>query len=664
MMASFFLFSFFNLIIIHRLHVVVSLDSKNETHIERASKRNNEKEQQRRTLFSSFATSRYNKYYSDYEIQKIIQDFRSKYELVDGVDLELQIIEVDNDSSKDGTPSHTININGGKYSLDGLQPMNSLVPWATHRVDGVDVPFGISWQNEPLTWVGETDDESTIVVQKNPQDGQIQTIDLLTLEGIDYYMAAVTPAVFAPITSSIRKQRGKFDKGPILSTRALRAKNNSRRASKNHKLHPSSKHGPSTLSSRVKPQHDNQHHRTLQARCPNYEAKIAMAYDSAFCASAGGNSAAAEASLRLIFEKTATMYQNQGVCTTLQIVHIEGYCDANIDPFKPGIARQDIGCSGNEGTVQFFKTWTQNNPPPVDGGVASYHLFFHDPDFPGDAYGCANQDALCNNAHGVSNMGFTNENFRRAALFAHELGHNFGPQHVPDTGEPDYIMESVGFGEHTWSRTNLDVLSAKLPTYECIALNEEPTAAPTSPPTKATVSTSSPTNPPTAATAATPGPVEPTTGMSLQLQASNLCLNMPLSIVRGESDELKVWDCKSNERRQMFEQDGKFFKSVYDPTKCLSIRGTNSTHPRVVHNGAPARLLDCGATAEPEQQWWSWVSSRSVLGGTVGELQSLWSANDVPKCLRGGPDKGYPARVRNCNNVNNDPSLFLWLMKN
>jgi len=154
--------------------------------------------------------------------------------------------------------------------------------------------------------------------------------------------------------------------------------------------------------------------------------------------------------------------------------------------------------------------------------------------------------------------------------------------------------------------------------------------------------------------------------VALHLQGSNLCLNINDRVRDGESDKLKIWNCKGNERQRfrVSLDDGTIrpIVSIMNTTlkKCLTLEGNEETGD--AHNNAPITIKDCanGSTDADElmilKQRWQWVEDGNDQFN--GRMRSQWRNE---KCLKGHTEIGKTARVYNCRK--RDAPVF-WNMAN
>jgi len=158
--------------------------------------------------------------------------------------------------------------------------------------------------------------------------------------------------------------------------------------------------------------------------------KVAIAYDTSFCAAHGGTDSGAINEIENIMAQAAVAYEQ--IFVNLEVSHIEGYCDLSVDPFADMVTLNLSGC-GNTGLLQEFKAWWNTNRADVDKNLA--HLFsgteLECVGFGQCVVGCGYTGVLIRPVFGyaVSHVTFTENANLRTVLIAHETGHNFAAEH-------------------------------------------------------------------------------------------------------------------------------------------------------------------------------------------------------------------------------------------
>ena len=185
--------------------------------------------------------------------------------------------------------------------------------------------------------------------------------------------------------------------------------------------------------------------------------ELALAYDSSFCSGMGGAEDASFNEIIRIVSVASLKYNQAGLCASIVITHLEGYCDPNKDPYKKFVDTQISGCAGtcnDYGLLdQFQEFWTSDREDVIRDTA---HLFIGTPlDCDSSCLvGCAYSNVVCRKfGYGVEHLTYTDSIDIRATLFAHELGHNAGASHTSTS----YIMNkyienaSRGFSEQSIS---------------------------------------------------------------------------------------------------------------------------------------------------------------------------------------------------------------------
>jgi hypothetical protein len=192
--------------------------------------------------------------------------------------------------------------------------------------------------------------------------------------------------------------------------------------------------------------------KSVRASCSSLRnIRIAIAYDSSFCTSFGGADGAEREVERIVAVASTSWYSRPGLCVQLEIVNLEGHCNSETDPYNRGDI--ESGCSGF-GMLDYFENYWNTHRSNVSRDAA--HLFRARPfsDWP---FGCAYDRSLGESfAYGVNAFPSTMSAVRRAVLFAHELGHNAGADHIDPT-EGDFIMDpGISGGKDGFSQASKD----------------------------------------------------------------------------------------------------------------------------------------------------------------------------------------------------------------
>jgi hypothetical protein len=373
-----------------------------------------------------------------------LRNFKKVHGLKGDANLEVQTISREN----------TFVANGKKYSLDRLKPMELYAEGATCTLD--------SSATEKLSSTAASNifirrDENDFVMVTMDMKGNAQTIDVYNSNGSYIYMAAISPGVlatikpqhFGPVLLSKYNNAALAHDTILVPVPEKRAVNNQPKQPQNIKSSQSDGGRPS------------------EKKCTSYNViDLAVVYDSTFCAQEGGEQKARD-SVESIIAKVSVVYQT--ACTKVKISHIEGYCDTSLDPYREGIDLGSIGCNDDlpRGLLDVFREYWKTNRSHVQRDTA--HLFYAQ-DFPGTTIGCAYVDVLCDQdyGYGANDMSYTTDLNFRAFLVAHELAHNTGLGHLPQSSESFIMNPSLGPGEKVWTSKSIQYLSSQIQNNECI----------------------------------------------------------------------------------------------------------------------------------------------------------------------------------------------------
>ena len=177
--------------------------------------------------------------------------------------------------------------------------------------------------------------------------------------------------------------------------------------------------------------------RELQAACSSLQViEIAIVHDSSFCAKYGGSASAAQSRVEAIVALASQRYYEvPGLCKTLQISSIDGYCNLSTDIYRNVI--------NNENLLSIFQNhWNENEQ---DRRRDTAHLFSGTDYSAGNGIGKAFVGAACNleSAYGINWITFSMDLSQQANLFAHELGHNAGANHFGSGRNTGNVMNTV-----------------------------------------------------------------------------------------------------------------------------------------------------------------------------------------------------------------------------
>lgn len=153
--------------------------------------------------------------------------------------------------------------------------------------------------------------------------------------------------------------------------------------------------------------------------------ELAIAYDSTFCAkfsTASNPEEATNNAIQTIINDVSMKYQQIGLCTKVQISHLEGYCIPSIDPYRELLLASGASIDANNpgacNALSKTANYWFNNREYVRRDAM--HLF-HNFQFPSsnNIIGCAYLRSLCRNfGFGVDRVGYTNNGILRNVLVA------------------------------------------------------------------------------------------------------------------------------------------------------------------------------------------------------------------------------------------------------
>jgi len=158
------------------------------------------------------------------------------------------------------------------------------------------------------------------------------------------------------------------------------------------------------------------------------------------------------------------MYENQGVCTKIKISHMEGFCNSWSDPYRGAVDTNKV-CVDDYDILKAFKNFWNENRKEVRRDTA--HLFYGR-DLEGTTIGCAYVGTLCKNSYGygVNQLTYSGDLNQRASVFAHELAHNIGLEHVNEEGK--IMSANVTAGDLTWTSSSIRSIQKELSNVACV----------------------------------------------------------------------------------------------------------------------------------------------------------------------------------------------------
>lgn len=197
--------------------------------------------------------------------------------------------------------------------------------------------------------------------------------------------------------------------------------------------------------------------------------EIALAYDSTYCGHFGGDEEKADESILLLTEYVSQMFQQQGLCTILQISHLEGHCSEAEDPYIEILSTNKSGCTTSEeedddshdhkniGALNLLANYWAINKSHIHRDVM--HLLVGrglecGPDGQTCVVGCAHASTLCDTtkSYGINYLTFTDNNLIQANILAHEIAHNCGASHIQRDGYlmyPSVQAKHISFSEES-----------------------------------------------------------------------------------------------------------------------------------------------------------------------------------------------------------------------
>ena len=357
--------------------------------------------------------------------------------------------------------NNTVSLNGHEYSLNSLNEYSIRSPGFVHTVDGKEAPT----VPQGLLWKGQGENGASVLLVRNEngtpnhiaiKDGDSMT-SLCSMPGDSSgAMVAISAADYDyDLMNSMYRYgedvqvsvegRGTYNDNPDGIRRALHALD----------AQPSKQRSNATKPANL--------HRQLQG-CGSFTAmEVAVVYDSSFCSQNGGTPEGAQGRVEAIVAMASQHYEVDGLCITLQISNLEGYCDSATDIYRDVIQSPDL-------LGIFQNHW---NSDRQDRPRDAAHLFTGT-DFSSDGViGVAFVGQVCQlgAAYGIDWMTFTDDLNTQALLFAHELGHNAGAPHLDgDTGN---IMNPVINGGENGFGSSINDMNGYLGTQSCLSNSDQ-----------------------------------------------------------------------------------------------------------------------------------------------------------------------------------------------
>lgn len=223
----------------------------------------------------------------------------------------------------------------------------------------------------------------------------------------------------------------------------------------------------------------------MAAACSKFrQIDLAIAYESSFCSQNGGTSGSSDLVVRNVVSEASSMYEQDDLCIVIKIVHLEGYCNPNSDPYVDIVNLNQSGCS-NEGILDGFQDLWIATRRGIARDVA--HLFSGTPLECSNGnckIGCAYEGGICTTDLGEFDIGFaahyltfTQSANLRATAVAHELGHNCGATHISGNDVANHIMVADFQGNSVFHERTIKMMKDVLDEKNCVGtadLNNQP----------------------------------------------------------------------------------------------------------------------------------------------------------------------------------------------
>jgi len=370
--------------------------------------------------------------------KKGVDDFRKQHDLQTNTILHIQKI----------SPRNSVRVNDKEYFLDDLEPFNIFDLDAISMFEGVEEPLPTFRNNHIFS---KEDDYESILLFKDVKNeyGNPKSITIFNKQmGTSVDLKPIAPTYLVKVESDDVD----IDK---LSTQYHLSDGQTM------------EHNPALTVKNIRTSDDEEGKEENTFCFCEKTIQVAVAYESSFCSELGGKEEA-EAEIEEIMASVSQKFGQTGVCSSIKVSHMEGFCSEILDPYKKFIKDNKSGCEGY-GLLDKFQRYWQNNRIFVLRDTA--HLFSGtglECWGPNDCtVGCAYVGSICSEkAYGVSYVTFSNNSNMRAVLVAHELGHNYGADHI--NSSTDYIMyPSVHHASNGFSRASQSAF--KRNSYRCVA---------------------------------------------------------------------------------------------------------------------------------------------------------------------------------------------------
>jgi hypothetical protein len=308
--------------------------------------------------------------------------------------------------------------------------------------------------------------------------------------------------------------------------------------------------------------------RELQAACSSLQViEIAIVYDSSFCARYGGSASAAQSRVEAIVALASQRYEVPGLCKTLQLSRVDGYCNPSTDAYRNVI--------DNENLLNIFQAhWNANRQ---DRRRDTAHLFSGTDYSVGTGIGRAYVGAVCNleSAYGINWMTFSMDLSQQANLFAHELGHNAGANHYLSSNTGHVMNPSINNQRNGFSSASIASMNSYLGRQNCLS--------------------STTTTPP------------PSGGdffefrSALSTSSKLWCLDLARADTTNGSP-IVLWSCNGSPHQQWTLDSEGYMRSKVNTNKCVVTSGAN------LNAGTMFMIWDCTPNF-PDMQWLRYTDS-------------------------------------------------------
>jgi Reprolysin (M12B) family zinc metalloprotease len=348
--------------------------------------------------------------------EEILYAFREMQGIKPGYSLNVQSVLRDNSTA-------VMHPDGAVISLDDMIPRSYFSPTANCSRDDVPVPCP-----QPTVFT-KTDENGRTIMKAMAANGEISSISVADLDtGSRVTFEAVAPGVVSHVPADAMDEEfySQFVYGE--PTRQRMGENLFQKL-RGQNL--------------TEPEEQEEEDRCLRFRV----IEVAIVAESSFCEKVGGTFEDVESAVNSIIANVASAYEQNGLCYTVVMSHLETYCDPGRDPYRRGTRSGRSGCGNVPGLLGFFERFWSVRRVLVRRDMAE--LFTGTPlerCGPGEScsvIGCANIETSCKGryqSYGVNHVTFTQNSIARKNLVAHEMGHTLGEYIV---GQIDSMRRDV-----------------------------------------------------------------------------------------------------------------------------------------------------------------------------------------------------------------------------